>query len=704
MNKITRLLSLYLQLSAASAYATNLYVAPDGSNNNTGTEALPFATIAKAQSIAVPNGGSNTIFLKRGGVYREAFNGTALVNRRLAAYGTGAAPVWSGSVRITGWTAVMGRPGVFSANYSGTAPKHLYVNGTLMVPARFPNTGWLFTTADTGDNSIKDTVNLTQANDYWNGARAVWRKWTWYYETRNITDFNSATKTLTLGGSTSLPLSAQGTGYYIENKFEELDAPAEWFYNASTDKLYLYAPANTTLSTSNVEASVLTTGPSLGVGSGANGITFKHFTVRGLDVLEPATVENCTFERIGEQGLRLAFNSSPSTVKNCTFIRLFDKGVTVNQNPNADGGTIIEQNSFSRIGLWPNYIGNGTQPGVAVYCPNFKAPLIRLNTFSDIGGNGVNIDATAYNYSATAQPASTGATVRRNIFRKCMAITNDGAAIRIVGDHNTVEENIIFDTVGDMVVSQPWTPLGHGIWTEFIGRTPPGQPKIPFTNNKLLNNTIYGCNGQGIFCTENRNATITENVAVSNRNAGLFVSANAAYSASTGHTIRGNVLANGARPWTAPAGQSPQRLASFADSYAVPLAYGVPQRADKTLINVDLATLCDGCRLVRASGDRYIRRIPAGRAAINGTVATWQADEPDWADAAPLTVAEETFLFINDTTTNGTLNLPAGITWKRLNGSAISGTVSVDAYRSVLLQATAGATGSLAPYFLKSAQ
>ena len=61
-----------------------------------------------------------------------------------------------------------------------------------------------------------------------------------------------------------------------------------------------------------------------------------------------------------------------------------------------------------------------------------------------------------------------GMTIHRNVFRRCMSTLNDGGAVYVNANTATITENIILDTVGDLDSSHPWTPLGHGIWPEFL--------------------------------------------------------------------------------------------------------------------------------------------------------------------------------------------------------------------------------------------
>lgn len=70
----TSALAVVLLLPALSARAEHLYVAPDGSDQNAGTESAPFATLTRAQSSANPG---DTVYL-RGGTY--AFNSDTAAN------------------------------------------------------------------------------------------------------------------------------------------------------------------------------------------------------------------------------------------------------------------------------------------------------------------------------------------------------------------------------------------------------------------------------------------------------------------------------------------------------------------------------------------------------------------------------------------------------------------------------------------------
>jgi hypothetical protein len=106
--------------------------------------------------------------------------------------------------------------------------------------ARYPNanqgrSSYLFVS----DGSVSHLVcpNLTQANGYWQGANLRIRTSDWTYETKTITSSESGG---TLRFSNLGYATKAGWGFYLDNKFEQLDVESEWFYDSSTKLLYVY--------------------------------------------------------------------------------------------------------------------------------------------------------------------------------------------------------------------------------------------------------------------------------------------------------------------------------------------------------------------------------------------------------------------------------------------------------------------------------
>ncbi len=123
-------------LTAANAW----YVAPAGNNANPGTLAAPFQTIQKAATLAHPG---DTVFI-RAGTYHETvtprYSGTASSPITFTAY-NGENVIVDGADAVTGWTKY--KNSIFQAPQAwdlGAGQNQVFVDGKMMIEARWPNT------------------------------------------------------------------------------------------------------------------------------------------------------------------------------------------------------------------------------------------------------------------------------------------------------------------------------------------------------------------------------------------------------------------------------------------------------------------------------------------------------------------------------------------------------------------------------------
>ncbi len=148
----------------------------------------------------------------------------------------------------------------------------------------------------------------------------------------------------------------------VENIFEELDAPGEWFYDKTAGKLYLYPPAGADLSTSFVVGATLEELIHVAGTSSQkvkflifSGFTFTHthrtlFTRTYENVsksdwaiaragtvyiqdAENIIVKNCTFASVGGNGVFMSAYNRNDTVTNCDFTHLGASGVAIIGDP-----------------------------------------------------------------------------------------------------------------------------------------------------------------------------------------------------------------------------------------------------------------------------------------------------------------------------------------------------------------------------------
>jgi parallel beta-helix repeat protein len=251
------------------------YLAPNGKDswsgqltnpNGTNTDG-PFATLERVRNairqLKRQQGGSlkqTVTVMIRGGTYfltkpLELFSedsGTEKTPITYTAY-EDETPVISGGRLIKGWEqeTVKGK-----AMWTVTLPEvkegkwyfqHLWVNGKRRNRARYPNTGYLKieSVPDAGQNWSKGVNNFRYRNSdlqAWSSANrgeaVVMTRWV---ESRlPIASIDESQRSIHFSKQSVLRLEP-GDLYYLENIFEVLDTPGEWYLNRETGKLY-YIP------------------------------------------------------------------------------------------------------------------------------------------------------------------------------------------------------------------------------------------------------------------------------------------------------------------------------------------------------------------------------------------------------------------------------------------------------------------------------
>ncbi len=261
-------LCLAQSVSAQPAPVT-LYVSPRGSDTNTGTEARPFASLERARqeirTIRQRAGAARrvTVYIKGGEyemrapvVFGPDDSGTPEAPVTFEAF-KNEKPVFSGGRRITGWTP--GANGMWTASVpdatTGWTFRQLFVNGEARRRARTPNEGFYRVTGfpDGGREVNYHTPSQRfqfkpgDIDPHWTNLDdvevIVYHFWTDSHlpiqsidATTNIVTFKHKT-----GKVFTDDFTADGARYIVENVFEALDQPGEWYLNHRTGTLY-YKP------------------------------------------------------------------------------------------------------------------------------------------------------------------------------------------------------------------------------------------------------------------------------------------------------------------------------------------------------------------------------------------------------------------------------------------------------------------------------
>lgn len=262
---LRNLIALLALALAGNLFAAEIHVAPNGSDRNPGTEAKPFQTIQRAQSevrALKQDGEAITVYIREGTYYLDApivftpeDSGTAEAPVTYAAY-PGETPVISGGLELAvNWKPY--RDGIMMAKVrTDYEIDQLFVNGALQRMARYPNY----------DPEKKTEAYRGYAEDAFSNAKAsewkdptggymhVMHKHRWGGHHYRITgkDQNGAL-TYEGGWQNNRPMGMHPKYRMVENIFEELDAPGEWYDDDEDETLYYLPPDGLDLNDASIE-------------------------------------------------------------------------------------------------------------------------------------------------------------------------------------------------------------------------------------------------------------------------------------------------------------------------------------------------------------------------------------------------------------------------------------------------------------------
>jgi len=261
MNKVQKLFfALAFGWPAGLFSQTNIYVSPGGNDANRGTQAQPFASIARAMAERRKTSGSAVIYLLEGTYYlnkplvfapgdigkeNETLAITSYKNQKVII--SGAAPLnlkWE-KYKNGIWKASVKQDLIFD---------ELMVNGQLQRMARYPNydsTARFLGGTDAGAFSKERVATWhSPAGGYIHALhRSEWGDFHYI-----ITGKNSKGELNYEGGWQNNRRMGMHERYrFVENIFEELDTVNEWFYDKQSRTLYYYPPENVDVKTAKFE-------------------------------------------------------------------------------------------------------------------------------------------------------------------------------------------------------------------------------------------------------------------------------------------------------------------------------------------------------------------------------------------------------------------------------------------------------------------
>ncbi len=384
--------AVQLAFCVTPAFGIEIHVSPAGRDTNPGTAAQPLASLAAAQQSARRFAGRApvTVWLHSGVFYLPATlqftaadSGTKAFPVVYAA-APGEEPVISGGqlLKLT-WTPY--RDGILQAKVpAGFATDQLFVNDALQVLARYPN----FDPQEPHFNGYAPDAISPQRVARWADPRggyihalhgALWGGMHYV-----ITGKDAAGHLTYEGGWQNNRSSGMHPKYrFVENIFEELDAPGEWFLQASNATLYFYPPAGLDLATAKVEGVRLRHLIEFDGSAAApvkfvtlRGLTFRHAlrtfmenrepllrtdwtTYRGGALLfngaEDCAVEDCFVDRVGGNAIFVNNYNRRLAFRGCHIAGAGANGFAFIGDPKAvrDGIGWKQQNDFQSLDRTP---------------------------------------------------------------------------------------------------------------------------------------------------------------------------------------------------------------------------------------------------------------------------------------------------------------------------------------------------------------
>ncbi|WP_308250199.1 lectin [Sphaerisporangium fuscum] len=308
--------ALVVPVTSAFAAATTLYASPSGTGTAC-TSAQPCSLPAAQTAVRSLNGAmSNDIVVELAdGVYRlsaplrltaaDSGNNGHTVTWQAAA---GARPVISGARAVTGWSLADSGKNIWRATVgTGIDTRQLYVNGAAATRARTQVNRADFTATSTGlrfgNSALSYLNNLADQN-------RVEMESVGSFTDRYVTVQSISGNVITMQqpgwnnntfGYDTFTQPHRAGPLYLENAYEFLDAPGEWYIKPGTGILYYIPAAGQSMGDISVELPVLQSLVDVGgtYDAPAHNIGFSGITFTGTSWLGPGSGQGYADQQTG---------------------------------------------------------------------------------------------------------------------------------------------------------------------------------------------------------------------------------------------------------------------------------------------------------------------------------------------------------------------------------------------------------------------
>jgi chitodextrinase len=490
--------------AAAAPAVTSVYVSPTGRDTNPGTRSAPVRTLEKARD-KVRGGGevvltdgtyqlTNTLVLTpadSGVTYRAAPN---------------AHPVISGATQVTGWSMADPAKNIYKAHVGGGAgdTRQLYVNGELEQRARDRDNPPGFTKTATGYTITDPNLQNLRNQE----AVEVNSLWGWMHYRCPVQSISATTVTMQQQCWHNANLHEGQeiqTPSWLENAYEFLDTPGEWYLDRAKGDLYYMPKPGQDLNTAVIPAVQDLVDLNGDIDHPVSDVGFDGITFAYSTWLAPSGADGMVE---GQAGFRIVGTDNP----NFDSTRL--KWVKTPGAVNATYGHNLSftGNTFTHLGAVGLNLNTGTQ-----------GTRITGNVFRQIAGTGLQVGGTDV---IDAHPDDVRSTTKDN--------TVDDNVVTNVADQYTGSLGIFAGYTDHTVITHnkvhnlPYSGIslgwGWGLTDKGGDTNYPGNSGVPIwdtpttaRNNVISDNRIYDimkrqADGGAIYTlSSNPNSTVQGN-------------------------------------------------------------------------------------------------------------------------------------------------------------------------------------------------
>lgn len=465
------------------AYCKNYYFSPSGNDNNAGTQAAPFASIPKFNSIGFVLG--DTAFFQANGVWQGQL---ILKNQvKIFSYGFGKMPIITGLQQVTSWTN-QGNGLWTSILPSGLGSLNIVtIDGNFQAMGKFPkgNQGY-FSISAVGTNSLSS--NSISGLPSFVGGEICWRPYHWVLWRGTVTAQTSTTVSYSPFPSTSggNPYPGQvGYGFFFQNHPSCCTQAGEWAYNSLTKVFSIY------MGTDNPSAHVikvsvldyLLTNSYSGGGNAISGIDFEgaNNTAINLNSIPNITVQNCQINNSGIYGI-FGNGISPgwkilnNSFNNSNSIAIYASSST--------SKWIVSGNNINNTGSVAGMGGSGENQYFGIKGPR-NGSVISYNIITNSGYIPLSFGNVGSDESAPD-------TVSYNWIQNFGFVKDDAGGIyfgRVNGKGSYIGYNFVTGGVGSPIGTPDHDPRSHGIYLDDGAN-----------NLNVFSNTVWSNGEAGFYC------------------------------------------------------------------------------------------------------------------------------------------------------------------------------------------------------------